>query len=597
MKKILIFSFFLLLLLSLPGGASLPAINDNPTINLTRDTADQIEYSIAGHYIAYTQTNKENYELYLYDISADTKQLIAQQKEGSFEPDLSNVGLAYVKAEDGKKNIMYYDLTSGDTRPIAYPQSWYHDTHPRINDQYVTFIRWFFANPHASLMIYNLDTQELTGVGGTFDSQQTNQAITDNWVVWQDNRGSYDNIYAYNFNTKEITNLSDNSWDHYFPSVSGDQVAWQSQDTIYIKNLISGSLQIIDNQPYANVNADIFGSNVVFQTWRSNNSDIYLYNTETKSSIALTKDSANDNQPQLSGDIVVWQKEMSDGSHDLYWTNLKIKSAALYTSLKAQPTGDNNVSLSWAAGIPDNFQFYTLYRSHFSYDQGEVIADRLTKNQYTDNTVMPGNTYYYRLIMVDGQGQAWGGQEPTVYHNPIRQLLKLPNNPAVYYINDNQAYIIGNDRIFAAWNFAWSNIRIVNQNTIDAYHYAGPLLYPAGSLLRSDDSTVYVVDNRSLHALADADTFLRAGYHWNQIDYVSAQHLRLYENDEVYNKDNFIHPDGTLIKYADSAKVYLLRDSTKHWITSPAAFNAYRFRWDRIFTIPTYWHYPDGNNL
>ena len=57
------------------------------------------------------------------------------------------------------------------------------------------------------------------------------------------------------------------------------------------------------------------------------------------------------------------------------------------------------------------------------------------------------------------------------------------------------------------------------------------------------------------------------------------------------------HPNGTLVSYA--GKVYLLEEGKKRWVTTLAAFNSYRFRWDRVEIISQteFESYPEGAAL
>ncbi len=57
------------------------------------------------------------------------------------------------------------------------------------------------------------------------------------------------------------------------------------------------------------------------------------------------------------------------------------------------------------------------------------------------------------------------------------------------------------------------------------------------------------------------------------------------------------HVDGTLIKYAGSPKVYVLENGKKRWISTAEAFRQRGFRWENILTIPKTFVYPDGPTL
>ena len=81
-------------------------------------------------------------------------------------------------------------------------------------------------------MFYKIDQRVLDGVFSVANSRQTNQANNANNIVWQDDRNKLNEIYLYNFNTKQTKVLGQNGLNHYFPKVAGQNVVWQSNNAL-----------------------------------------------------------------------------------------------------------------------------------------------------------------------------------------------------------------------------------------------------------------------------------------------------------------------------------------------------------------------------
>ncbi len=106
--------------------------------------------------------------------------------------------------------------------------------------------------------------------------------ISDQLIVWHDYRKGDDaDIYAYVIDSKEIIPIATSNVDEYNFSVSGGGVVWQQRQT------------------------------------SSLNHDIYYFNYQTGQTTLITDPSTNQVNPDISGDIIVWE-DNSHGSGDVY---------------------------------------------------------------------------------------------------------------------------------------------------------------------------------------------------------------------------------------------------------------------------------------
>ncbi len=112
-------------------------------------------------------------------------------------------------------------------------------------------------------------------------------------------------------------------------------------------------------------------------------------------------------------------------------------------SLKASE-GSQGVAITWEAPIDADFKNFTLYRGEsasFDPDAAGAMA-KLTDNQYTDASVQPNKTYYYKVAAIDFAGNrsafssvslnvtsvAINGSQPTEF--ALNQNYPNPFNPS-----------------------------------------------------------------------------------------------------------------------------------------------------------------------
>ncbi len=599
MKKTTILLSLLLLTAGLvPARASWVMPNPETAVNINSGINNQIEFAATDQYIVYTEYGNNTFSLYLYSLASGEKTLLVEQTGDKFEPTIEADKIVWVTNDNGKKYLTLYNISDQTSQKITSPASYQHDTHPFIQDNKVSFIRWQLKSNTSQAILYDLGTKQLTYADGVKSPQQTNQKHFGQTIVWQDGRNNLAEIFLRDLSSEEnaSVNLSNNGLNHYFPKVSGENVIWDTKNSVYAKNIATTSLQIIGSESYANFYSSISGNNVVYQSNRSNNYDIYLYNLQTKSEIRITTSASNDESPSLYNDVLTWRRQNNDGNYDIYYLNIRPAIAKLYAELYFSTLAASTVEISWT-NLSSDYVSANLYRSRIYGLTGSLLADHLTANEFIDTNLEPGQNYYYTLRLIDVAGQESSWSEQYHYTAGEKQLVKLNQSPTVYLIDGDQSYIIGNADIFLAYNFDWADIKTISAAQLDRYDYAGPLTYPSGSLLKGAGPTVYLVYDKTIRPFADEEIFKRAGYNWKQIKTVSVDHLRLYELGEELTPDNFYHPDGTLIKYTYDPRVYLVDNGTKRLIADENMFNQYGFDWNQVITVPTYWQYPSGSNL
>ena len=121
--------------------------------------------------------------------------------------------------------------------------------------------------------------------------------------------------------------------------------------------------------------------------------------------------------------------------------------------------------------------------------------------------------------------------------------------------------------------------------------------YKNGSLVQGlGGYKVYVINGNNKLWIETADVFIGLGYKWNWIEKVDEVFLREYSGGGSVTKTKK-HPNGTLIKYAHSAAVYLLENKKKRPFSSADSFIGKGYSWDRIITISKKEKYKTGEYL
>ncbi len=175
-------------------------------------------------------------------------------------------------------------------------------------------------------------------------------------------------------------------------------------------------------------------------------------------------------------------------------------------------------------------------------------------------------------------------------------LKKVAGSSAVYAVQNGVRRLIRNADIFLAHGFSWGAVATVG--SLADVPLSDPLDYPVvpGMLIKGSGSKVYLVEGGTRRWITSESVFLGLGYAWSAIRVVQEATLAGLPEGAAISAAA-AHPDGTLIKYATSPRVYLLEGGKKRWIPSAEVFTQRNLRWENIVTIPASFSYPDGSDL
>lgn len=180
------------------------------------------------------------------------------------------------------------------------------------------------------------------------------------------------------------------------------------------------------------------------------------------------------------------------------------------------------------------------------------------------------------------------------------KAVKSAGSPAVYLVNNGYRRAFTSEMMFFSYGYTWADVQAADVNNIPLgpnMVYSDSHTFTAGQMIKGANEKVYFIDNAGYRHWVESETvYLGLGYEWKQVAWISDAALDKYaEGSNITSISS--RPNGSLVKYAASDKVYLIDAGKKRWIVNETAFNNYNYGWYNIITIPDTEIYGNGGNL
>src|SRR3989344_1983346 len=190
------------------------------------------------------------------------------------------------------------------------------------------------------------------------------------------------------------------------------------------------------------------------------------------------------------------------------------------------------------------------------------------------------------------------------------RIVKEPGKSAVYILENGKLRPYLNGKIFEAHGKKFSD---VIETSLQSYFMGeGVDIFPdsydftCGQLVKASNARVYIVSkceagmSKEILWIKTEESFLSGGWSFKNINNISdakkAEFAEIEPFEALYG-----HPAGSLVKYGDSSKVYLLQKVDgvvkKRWVATEGEFNARQFQFNDIIILPSKEIYPDGDSL
>ena len=141
-------------------------------------------------------------------------------------------------------------------------------------------------------------------------------------------------------------------------------------------------------------------------------------------------------------------------------------------------------------------------------------------------------------------------------------LFRVDGDDKVYVIKGRNTLHVPTPEALVAWGYSWSDVSVVPAKDASGYKKI--------TLARVEgDDKVYVLGSGVKRHIPNPDVFNTSGYDWASIELVSGTELAEYAQ-------------SGLIRGAGQAKVYLVEDKSKRWVTTGEVFAAKGYNWAHI---------------
>jgi len=179
------------------------------------------------------------------------------------------------------------------------------------------------------------------------------------------------------------------------------------------------------------------------------------------------------------------------------------------------------------------------------------------------------------------------------------RLVKARDLPAVYLILKGVRHVFPHEAVYKSWGYPrdFSTVITISKAELDAYPEGDAVPFRDGSMFRGsryslygfDKSAVFFVSDGKLRPIKSGEIYqaLFNDPTWKLVTWVPDKLLEKFAYPlGAFIEKTDVHPNGTLVKYADSSAVYLLKDGKKKAFISWDVFvdNGYERR--PIITIP-----------
>jgi len=179
----------------------------------------------------------------------------------------------------------------------------------------------------------------------------------------------------------------------------------------------------------------------------------------------------------------------------------------------------------------------------------------------------------------------------------VGDLVKSASSSTVYVVKADGVTIcqFPHANVYKSWGYP-SNFSTVMTKDLSSYTVGSNIEFRDASLVKGDGPAVYLVYNNMKRPIVSDVVFLALGYDWDDITWLSDAFLADYTTGAVVDSST-MHPDGQIVKYAGNSAVYLIDNGMKRPFASGAAYEANRYSWGDIITIPDTETYPNGSAI
>lgn len=229
---------------------------------------------------------------------------------------------------NGNWDIFAQDLTDEAAAPVAISSNSLNQERPRTDGTYVV---WEDRQPDGTWDVWTKklgSAEPMFAITETPGSDEKKPVVYWPWVVYEARPVSDPSapwqLVAYNMITKTAKPVDPTTQDQLDPSVHRQCVVWQDfrdvgPGEIYYKNLKTGEVRRITDEPAGQLWPVIFDHWIVWADNRDLQLDLYAYNLKREAEIRLTTTPHDETRPYLNGKWLVFTEDYSGGINTNVW--------------------------------------------------------------------------------------------------------------------------------------------------------------------------------------------------------------------------------------------------------------------------------------
>ncbi len=168
-------------------------------------------------------------------------------------------------------------------------------------------------------------------------------------------------------------------------------------------------------------------------------------------------------------------------------------------------------------------------------------------------------------------------------------LIKIPNNPAVYYYGyDGKRHVFPNEVTYFSWYKDFSRVKIISPDQLKTIPFGKNIVIRPGTFLVKFDNNpkIYAVEPMGVlrHITSPELAQKLYGPGWgHRIAFLPEYLFADYREGAPLRV--FIHPTGTIFRYKGDQSIYIVANNYARKILLPAKWENYHFRDDFILIL------------
>ena len=228
------------------------------TTQITNNGYDDLSPRTDGNYIVWQGFNDGEWDIFLWD--GTEIQAISDRSAEDASPQIAN-GLIVWTSEPfgddfvGPEEVMLYDAVT-QTRTVLSaevdPDNTLDDSGPKINDEVVI---WVQTDDQENMTLYMYDLSNVTITENPEYVWRDSPQRDGNLSILTRHDGHDREIFLYNSESRTYHQITDNSLQDRYPSISGNRVAWMAGGEIFVAEcnylflIAPGDNAVLFNEP------------------------------------------------------------------------------------------------------------------------------------------------------------------------------------------------------------------------------------------------------------------------------------------------------------------------------------------------------------